>query len=155
MTLYLVRHSPAGSRSAWDGDDTVRPLTREGRYQAAELVEWLAPCGIEEVRSSPYRRCVETVAPLAAALGLTVEVDDTLAEGEADRAVRLVRELWGHTAALSTHGDIVPAVLDALAREDGVDLGPDPKWKKGSVWILEPAAERGRFARAQYVAPPA
>ena len=105
--------------------------------------------------SSPYRRCIETIAPAAAALGLHVEVDERLAEGSLDGAVALVRSLSRSGAAICSHGDIIPAILAMVDREDAVELGGEPRCQKGSIWILEPdPGLPGRFATAVYVPPP-
>ena len=42
MTVYLVRHAVAGDRGRWLGNDRLRPLARDGRHQAADLVDALA-----------------------------------------------------------------------------------------------------------------
>lgn len=88
--------------------DRLRPLDRRGRLQAAALVELLRPLGVSRVVSSPYVRCIETVQPLAAALGLRLEPDHRLAEGAGSAALELVREPG---VVCCTHGDVVKAVL--------------------------------------------
>jgi len=150
--ILLVRHGAAGSRDAWAGDDTKRPLTAKGERQAAGLVPLLRPFGVERVLSSPYVRCVQTVEPLGAALGLGVEHEGALGEGQGRAAAKLVRALAGHTVALCTHGDIVPDVLEDLVRRDGIDLGPAPRCQKGSTWVLH--VEGDRFTGAEYLPPP-
>lgn len=104
MTSVLVRHASAGDRRDWDADDRLRPLDARGRRQARQLVKLLRPFGIRRVVSSPYLRCVETVQPLAAALGLQVEEDDRLAEGAGRAATDLLAE---DGVVLCTHGDVV------------------------------------------------
>jgi 8-oxo-dGTP diphosphatase len=108
VTSVLLRHAAAGDRECWDGDDFHRPLNGKGRRQAAELVDVLRPLGVRRVVSSPYERCVETVRPLAAALELSVEVDDRLAEGAGPGADELLRE---DGVVCCTHGDIAEALL--------------------------------------------
>jgi 8-oxo-dGTP diphosphatase len=107
VTSVLVRHASAGEREVWEGDDRLRPLDARGRRQAAELVELLRPFELRRVVSSPYRRCVETVAPLAAALGVPVEQDERLAEGAGRAALDLVHE---EGVVACTHGDVVENV---------------------------------------------
>jgi broad specificity phosphatase PhoE len=153
MTLYLVRHAQAGSRSDWRGDDRTRPLTSSGRHQAADLVGTFAEMGIEKIMTSPFVRCVETVAPLAARLGLPNLVTEALAEGPHEQALQLARNLADEDVMFCSHGDIIPALLDTFAYLDGLDLGRTPKCQKGSVWALEPAADFASFVRAQYIAP--
>jgi 8-oxo-dGTP diphosphatase len=41
--LYLVRHAKAGRRSAYTGDDRMRPLSGPGRRQAKAIGKRLAP----------------------------------------------------------------------------------------------------------------
>jgi 2,3-bisphosphoglycerate-dependent phosphoglycerate mutase len=64
-TLYLVRHAHA----VWTQDDD-RPLSEEGRTQAAVLARLLGGLPIRAVYSSPSRRAVETIEPLASHLQL-------------------------------------------------------------------------------------
>jgi phosphohistidine phosphatase SixA len=107
MSVLLLRHAWAGDRDAWDGDD--RPLDERGRQQALALRD-LSKRTIRRIVSSPYTRCVETVEPLAAELGLAVEVDDRLAEGAPrERALSLLSEL--DDALACTHGDVIEEVL--------------------------------------------
>src|SRR5207302_1713239 len=116
VTVYLLRHADAGERDAWAGPDHLRPLSESGRQQADQLVDVLGDREIGKVISSPYVRCVETVAPLAERLDLKVEEDDALAEGaDIDDTVDLIRSMAGTNAVLCSHGDIVPSALERLA----------------------------------------
>jgi 8-oxo-dGTP diphosphatase len=142
MPVLFVRHAVALDRHSWTEDDAARPLRKRGRRQADALVGLLAQYDVERVLSSPFVRCVETVVPIAAARGLEVEQRDELAEGASHDAVALVRSLAGHTAVLCSHGDVIPRVLEHLVVHDGIDLGPDPRWAKGSVWVLEDDGQR-------------
>ena len=103
------------------------------------------------VLSSPSLRCLQTVGALALALRLTVERTDDLREGQSSAAVSLVRALAGQEAGVCTHGDGIAEILVALADEDRIDLGPNPRQAKGSVWALDGRA--GTFTSAKYFAP--
>jgi 8-oxo-(d)GTP phosphatase len=152
MALYLIRHAQAGSRAESNlPDDTLRPLTREGRHQSAALAGLLEEMGAQSVYTSPYRRCVQTAVPLAAHLGVPVIETDDLGEGPADGAIELVRKLANENAALFSHGDIIPAVLAYLAANDSLDLGNSPRCQKGSVWVLETNGLTDKFVRAIYM----
>jgi phosphohistidine phosphatase SixA len=127
VTSVLLRHASAGDRDDWDGPDRFRPLDERGRRQAAGLVEMLRPYGLRRVVSSPYTRCIETVEPLAAALGVQVESDDRLEEGAAAGADELLEE---DGVLACTHGDVVFDVLGhglkkgaAVVLQDGRVVG--------------------------------
>ena len=110
MSVVLLRHASAGDRSAWDGDDRLRPLDEEGHAQALALADALRGRGISRVVSSPYVRCVESLEPLAEALGLAVELDPRLAEGEGGAGALALLATLGDGVAC-THGDVVEAVI--------------------------------------------
>jgi 8-oxo-dGTP diphosphatase len=109
MSVVLLRHASAGDRDAWEGDDRLRPLDERGRQQALAL-QVLATRAISRIASSPYTRCVETVEPLAAELGIAIEIDDRLAEGASRaHALSLLSDLDQGLAC--THGDVIEEVL--------------------------------------------
>ncbi len=121
MTVILLRHASAGDRTAWQGDDRLRPLDERGRKQALELVGRLRARGVERVVSSPYVRCTQTVAPL----GLEIVPDERLAEGApVEETLELLRDL--DAAVACTHGDVIEAVLGhSLKKGKGVVLDDD------------------------------
>jgi phosphohistidine phosphatase SixA len=121
VTSVLVRHASAGDRDDWAGDDRLRPLDARGHRQAIGLAELLGGLELRRVVSSPYVRCVETVEPLAAVLGVPVERDDRLAEGMGRAALELLQE---EGVVCCTHGDVVGELL-------GFGL------KKGAAVIVE------------------
>lgn len=74
--VYIIRH---GRPSAvWGGDDADPGLDPAGVGQAVEAADALlslpVPGRPTRVASSPLRRCLETAAPLARALGVEVEI---------------------------------------------------------------------------------
>jgi 8-oxo-dGTP diphosphatase len=118
MTVILLRHASAGDRTAWQGDDRLRPLDERGRKQALALVDRLRARGVERVVSSPYVRCTQTVAPL----GLEIVPDERLAEGApVEETLELLRNL--DAAVACTHGDVIENVLGhSLKKGAGVVL---------------------------------
>lgn len=81
MELLLVRH--ALPMTVLRAEGPADPgLTPEGHRQAADLAAHLAVRRVDAVVTSPLRRAVETVRPVADALGLTPEVWDDLAESD-------------------------------------------------------------------------
>lgn len=150
--LLLVRHAKAGRREAWVDDDRLRPLSPKGHRQADSLVSQLGGYPIDRILTSPYRRCLQTVAPLAGARGLPIEELPELAEGaSAARTLGLLREICGQAVLACTHGDVLLLVMEQLERSDPVDFGPYYPCVKGSTWAL--LGIDGRFERARYLVP--
>ncbi|HEV2592478.1 MAG TPA: phosphoglycerate mutase family protein [Gaiellaceae bacterium] len=130
MPLLLVRHAWAGERDEDDPNDNLRPLDERGREQAAALVDLLARFPLESILSSPYLRCIETVAPLAAARGLQPDLREELGEElQSTAGHELVRSLAGQDAAVCGHGGL-EAVMPGR-----------PAFKKGAVLVVSERLE--------------
>lgn len=142
-TVLLVRHAAAGRRRP-GAQDHLRPLSERGRRQADALVGLLAPYRPARIVSSPSLRCVETVLPLAAHLGLAVEESAELAEGRGAAAAALVDGAGPDVTVLCSHGDVVPELLWVLAPA----AAGEPGCAKGSTWVVE-------GGEARYLPPPA
>ena len=85
----------------------------------------------DRVLSSPYVRCMETVVPIAADRGRSVEPVEALAEGaRLDETLALVRKHTASGALMCTHGDVMPMLLDHYA-SIGVDLPKRPAVAEG------------------------
>jgi broad specificity phosphatase PhoE len=151
--LYVVRHADAGTRGFSDGPDELRALSARGHRQAEHLRDQFAGAGLERLVSSPFRRCMQTLEPLAVHLGLEVEADDRLAEARGfTGALELAEELRDVTAAICSHGDVVPDLLEALLRR-GTKLLDELRWPKASTWVL--TRDGDGFSKGRYLPPPA
>jgi 8-oxo-dGTP diphosphatase len=151
--LYLVRHAHAGDREQWAGPDDQRPLSEKGWRQARGLVALLQHEEFGTILSSPSLRCVQTVQPLAEARALPVAEDERLLEGHdwRDTLAWLQGLVQRGSLVACTHGDLVPALLEAAARS-GAHLPGQLRWSKGSTWVLE--ADGAHFAEGHYLPPP-
>ena len=139
--IYLVRHAKAGERRVRDGDDEARPLSKLGWKQAEAIAQRLAAKGATSLHSSPYVRCMQTLEPLAERLGVAVEAERRLFEGEPFEPVLDVLGEVGTGAVLCSHGDIIPDVIQALVRR-GMEVQTEPDWRKGSIWVLKRKGDR-------------
>jgi 8-oxo-dGTP diphosphatase len=129
--MLLLRHAEAGKRRSTPPRDAAREIDAVGRRQAARLQQELAGYAIERVVSSPLARCVQTVAPLARALGLEVEIRDELApRATKPDALRLLRELPSD-ALVCTHREVFETLFDG-----------EIECEKGGVWIVERRSRR-------------
>ena len=150
--IHVYRHSHAGTRKTWDSADEERPLSDKGWSQSALVASYLAGIGVDRILTSPYTRCVQSVEPLAAATGLTVEIEAALTEGTGPDRVDGLLAALEPGVVLCSHGDIISGLIGRLAA-DGADLDAGLVWQKGSVWHLEPGPS-GRIRRGRYVPPP-
>jgi 8-oxo-dGTP diphosphatase len=152
MLVYLVRHAVAEQRGSWSEPDDLRPLSASGRRQAQALVRQRDWSAVASVRSSPAVRCVDTVRPLADALGLPVVVEPALAEAaDPSKVLAVIESFTDGDLVLCTHGDVIPEVLK-LIEYRGARLPRLLLWKKGSMWVLE--HDGAAIVRAAYTPPP-
>lgn len=82
MTVILLRHGRSTSNTAHTlaGRSEGVDLDDKGRAQADGVVARIGELPVKAIVRSPLLRCRNTVAPLAAALGLEPRVDDRLTE---------------------------------------------------------------------------
>lgn len=140
--VILLRHARAGRKLRDRSKDFERGLDGKGQEVALLLPEVIAGFMQPElIISSPFRRCVQTVDPLAQALGLTVVEDDAFTP---DRSAKAVRAAFGEVpsgSVVCSHGEVIAQLLGR-------------RWKcaKGAFWIVE--RRDGKFVPAQYVEAP-
>lgn len=148
-SVILVRHAKAGKRNEWRGDDAQRPLDVVGEQQAVRLVTLLSPFAPTHIVSASLRRCVQTVTPLARALGLTVTVDPEFADENfrggrhGSAAAVLALGAPGAVTVVCSQGGTIPAVVRQLAPGRR-----DAETRKAAAWVLPIAA--GQVLGADY-----
>lgn len=151
--LIVIRHALAGRRGTWGEDDQKRPLSDTGKIQAKSLPALLEGHAIDRIVSSPAKRCVQTVKPLAATLGLAVTTNDDL--WEEARPKRFRRQLVNtdrSTVVVCSHRpileDLIARVVKPFVGYESVD------YAKGSTWVLD-FDRSGTVIDAHHQAPPA
>lgn len=150
--LIVLRHAEAVPRSVTGPADLGRPLDARGVAQAGLLAAVLACYGRCQVVSSAAERCLATVRPYAAAVGVQVEpepafsADVTTAENPATEWVR-DRAEWrmtglaagGVPTLVCAHRENLPWLLAAAFAAFGVPPPDGPPLAKGSFWVLQAA----------------
>jgi phosphohistidine phosphatase SixA len=134
-TIYLVRHAKAGERRLWTGEDVDRPLSQRGWRQSNAVAKRLAKKGATALYSSSYVRCLQTLEPLSELIGRPVQVEPRLFEHEPFEPVLDLLGEVENGAVLCSHGDIIPATIQALHRR-GMVVETPADWGKSSVWVL-------------------
>lgn len=81
--IYFVRHAQPNYENH---DDFSRELSPKGLEDRALAARYLQSKGVDAVLSSPYRRAMDTVAPLAKGLGLSVVTMEDFRERKVDGA---------------------------------------------------------------------
>lgn len=83
MELLLIRHALPVRRSVHEGRADPE-LASDGFRQAEHLATYLAGESIHAIYSSPLQRARQTAAPLAAAHGLDIAIEEGVAEYDRD-----------------------------------------------------------------------
>lgn len=100
----------------------------------------LSDIPVRRILTSPSVRCVQTVVPLGAALGVEVEETQALAEGAARADIMALLATTGAGTVLCTHGDVCHEIVGRR------------KTPKGAVWVVDVGA-RGVTAVRHIPAP--
>jgi 8-oxo-dGTP pyrophosphatase MutT (NUDIX family)/phosphohistidine phosphatase SixA len=141
-TPYIVvRHTSAGDKRDWEGDDLLRPLDSHGRAAATDLADALTCFGAARVFSSATARCLETMLPYAGRTGVDLRTDWAFtvgtSKGAGDRFAELLAD---HIPAIvCTHGELVPELIGRACEELGAAPPKDARLAKGGFWVLQTA----------------
>lgn len=138
-TLIIVRHTKALERGDWDEDDSKRTLDERGLAQSERLIQHLEPFGIDEIYSSDYIRCVETVTPLAQSRGLKIteipNLNEANFEFDPERAISFANAVKQDekNILICSHNPVIPTMLRGilntkLKNKDLIKLEPGDAW---------------------------
>jgi len=151
-TLIILRHTKALERGDWDGDDSLRTLNENGFAQAKSLIEHLAPFAIDEIYTSDFTRCVQTVSPLGESRGLVVSkvpsLNEATFESDPERSISFANALKQdeRNILICSHNPVIPTMLRGilntkLKNKDLIKLEPGDAWLvhrvKGEIVALD------------------
>jgi|GEM_PF-4138910 phosphohistidine phosphatase SixA len=122
--LIIARHAPAAAPVP-GGEDHARPLTSQGREVARALAAEWARLGPDHLVASPALRCAQTLEPLAALLGLGLELDEHL--GPSAKPAQLAEALayfvaLEGTTITVTHAPQLRELVALLLEQQGIAL---------------------------------
>lgn len=150
--IIIQRHGAALSRAKWRKGEASRPLNGKGRKQARALPMLLDAFDPASVMSSPWKRCLATVEPLAAVEGLKIRTKDELTEaGHAEDPARTAAVidrvlLQARPTVVCTHRPVLPTVIESVraVADQGAALElprGDPFLAAGEALVLHTTAE--------------
>jgi 8-oxo-(d)GTP phosphatase len=153
-TLIILRHTKSLERGDWDEADSHRTLDETGFDQAQLLIKHLAPFAIDELYTSDYTRCVQTVTPLAHARGLSITAVPSLNEEsfelDPEKAISFANALKQDekNILICSHNPVIPSMLRGilntkLKNKDLIKLEP------GDAWIVHRV--RGEIVGLDYL----
>lgn len=164
-TLVILRHARAVKRSNWKkgkGAEDARPLTEQGERRAELISAQLALYAARRLASSPWRRCVRTLAPYSEASKIRIverpELTESAHKEHKKPVARTVEEMISHledTAVLCIHRPTLPTVLGVVRDYAEPSIAAklprdDPYLKTGELLILHVA--RSSQAKQKVVA---
>jgi 8-oxo-dGTP diphosphatase len=144
--FIIVRHGKAFPRAKWHETEHERPLLAIGTRQSLALTGLLSAWPVKRLVSSPWKRCVATLTPFAAASGKRVRKSGPLSEKanakDAAKTEAVLTKILhkGVPTALCTHRPVLPTVLDVLARHSPEGLAKslpprDPYMNPGEILV--------------------
>jgi phosphohistidine phosphatase SixA len=152
-TVFLLRHAEKAESTTNERDPS---LSEAGRQRARALARLLGKAKVTHLFSSEFVRTNETLAPLAEAAGLEVQVIPAR-DGE-DQVRALVALPPGSIAVVCGHSNTIPALVAALggtidALVDHPTYGPmlgDDEYDRLFVVIRPVAGESAQTIELRY-----
>jgi phosphohistidine phosphatase len=153
LKLYFLRHGQAGNRDEWQGDDSARPLTTDGKRRMkreAAAIRRL-DLGLDVILTSPLVRARATAEIVAEALGPSARLvtDPRLAPGFGPRHLKAL--LAAHRGAealmLVGHEPDFSQTISHLIGGGRLDV------KKGALALVE-LEDRAGLGRLVWLIPP-
>ncbi len=158
-SLVLVRHAKAVSRATWGygiNSEITRPLVMgRGQAQARDVAALLSAYGVGELVSSPWKRCVDTLAPYAHGCGLDLRSDEAFTELSALTSPELMQASFRdllergsvsepepiYPLALCVHRPCLPLLFETLREYMGPELATklpdsDPWLRPGQAVVV-------------------
>lgn len=161
VPFLVVRHAKAKPRSNWTREEGKRPLAATGQRQALAVARLLDAWRPAKVASSPWTRCVQTIAPYVKQQHFTLTLINAITEHEATRnpkkAHKAVAKLLDkrRSQAVCTHRPVLPLMIEELAlrlRGSLVDFLPtaDPYLRPGALIVVhQPASGKGKLVSVE------
>lgn len=118
--LLVLRHGKARSRATWKDGEASRPLLAEGNDQAEALPSLLKAYGARLVFTSPWTRCMSTIAYYAQSSKVKVKVSPELTETANAKKPSQTRDLTrammnlNKAVIMCTHRPVLPAIIEEL-----------------------------------------
>lgn len=163
--LIVLRHAKAKPRSSWSRAEGERPLAATGIRQAQSVKRLLQVWRPMRVVTSPWLRCIATIAPYAKAVDAKVKVHDALTEHHHARKPKkstgVLEALFDKQrgVVLCTHRPVLPALFRQLAahmpgRLSAILPSDEPFLAPGEVVVCHVAvAKSGQVVAVEQVKP--
>lgn len=152
--LYFLRHGQAGNRDEWQGDDSARPLTTEGkrRMKAEAAAIRKLDLGLDMILSSPLVRARATAEIVAEAVGPSARllIEPRLAPGFGPRPLKALLTAHRGAAALMLvgHEPDFSQTISHLIGGGRLDV------KKGALALVELEDRIALAGRLVWLVPP-
>jgi phosphohistidine phosphatase len=158
VNLYILRHGIAMEKEDWNGDDSTRPLTREGEKQLAKISKALRKMdfAFDLILSSPFERARKTAEIVAEELHWETRVKfsgDLTPEGDPENVIAEIRNLipQPENALLVGHEPYLSKLISQLICEGDAEI----EFKKAGLCKLKSDALRfGRCAKLCWLLTP-
>lgn len=146
VPLVILRHAKARSRATWKDGEASRPLLTEGNAQAEALPKLLKAFGAKNVYSSPWTRCLSTLAPYAQDSKVKVKTQPEFTETANSKKPNQTKSAlasivgFGKPAVVCTHRPVLPTMIEALEANASdqlkVKLQLTAALKPGSITVV-------------------
>ncbi len=150
--VMVLRHAEPVMPAMGQERDPDPSLNEAGRQRAQSLIDVVGDAGVTAIYSSQFKRTQETVAPLAAHLGIPVTTAEvsraTLDTYPKQLAETILAEHRGETVVVVNHSNTTPLIVEALGGVPVPEITEDEF--DHFLIVIIPASGPIRTIRAQY-----
>jgi 2,3-bisphosphoglycerate-dependent phosphoglycerate mutase len=132
-TFILVRHAEKGDDGTQDPD-----LKAEGVARAKELAHMLKDTPLAGIYSTDFKRTRNTVAPIADASGVAVQLYEAY---EPDAIQKMIDDHRGGTVLISGHSNNIPWTANLLLGDETFKDYPESEY---AILLVVTATEIGK-----------
>lgn len=155
--VVILRHGKARSRTTWKDGEASRPLLSDGNAQAEALPRMLKAFGAKTVFSSPWTRCLSTIAPYAQSTKVKVKTSPEFTEAANEKKPDETKFLFNNLINLNksivicTHRPVFPTLVEVLEQRSEkrlqAKLDQIPVLKPGSFAVVHMSVDSDPILR--------
>lgn len=139
-TVIFVRHAEKGFDEGGDPD-----LTEVGIERANNLARILSAQQIDKIYTTPFKRTLQTVQPVAEKKGVDIEEYNPF---KIEETLDIIAKAKGQTLLFSGHSNTIPVLINKLLGNDDFEMIDEREYD--NLFVLTLANNQAKLIKLKY-----